>query len=201
MLRFIALLVVTFPALASTIGTAQISGFGTYTISGDASAYYANCPCNTDPASVASASASAFTLGPVRAGFLEITGIGDAEMGVASATIGSYSSGCHEFGCFPSLVATVPFTLGVPFQIDVDATATQRGAFMTGAATIDFHFSLAESFQGTPGAFVVIYQGTPATVPEPATFGAVGLGLLGLAKINAARRQGSHSTACRVVGL
>jgi hypothetical protein len=66
----------------------------------------------------------------------------------------------------------MPFTLGVPFDIDVSANAMILGP-VYGAGDINLQFSLFE----TTGASVVVLDAA-AAVPEPAMFTAVGLGLL-----------------------
>jgi hypothetical protein len=192
MQRTILLLIATLPAFASTITNATISGLGTTTISGSATAaYFSGGFGPPDPSSIsASAIANATTLGPVRSGFIEITGSGSGESGVGSGSVGGYSFGC-SFSCSPAndLNGTpLPFTLGVPFQIDVSAFAS---AFGEGSGNISFQFSVFESilipgFAPLPGASVAVFD--PPDVPEPATFAPLGVGLLSLVAIQFARR-------------
>ena len=170
----IALLFATLPAFAGTVTNAEIGGFGTYVISGSASAYYT--PGGTDPSTItATATADAITLGPERAGFLGITDEGANVFGHQDIFIGSFSVYCaNELACNPQ-VATVPFTLGVPFEIEVDAFASILGVDY-GSAGVTFQFSLYEvsTFNSSlPGAGVIVYDAS--SVPEPGTFALVGV--------------------------
>jgi hypothetical protein len=189
MRRIILLLIATLPAFASTITNATISGLGTNTISASATAAYFSGFGNSDPGSIsASALVNAMTLGPVRNGFIEITGSGSGDSGSGNGSVGSYSFGCG-FSCSPANDfngTPLPFTLGVPFQIDVGAFASLFGQ---GSGTISFQFSLFESFvpypgfAALPGASVAIFD--PPAVPEPAAIllGGTGLALLTLGRM------------------
>ena len=190
MRRLALLLIAALPAFSSTITNATLTGFETTTVSGSAIAFYFG-NTSLDPNSIfASAHATGLTLGPVRSGFIEITGSGFGEFGGGNGSIGGYSFGCTA-ACSPSnyLNGTpLPFTLGVPFQIDVSAFASSLG---TGSGNISFQFSLFESasfpgFAAFPGEKVVIYD--PPEAPEPATLMSVGLGLFSLATVYRRRR-------------
>ena len=181
--RVVAFLLAAMPALAIPITNASIAGFGAYTISASAQAYYYS-GIGTDPSSIfASAEATGLTLGPVRNGFIEITGNGAGSYGNGHGSVGAYTMACGEL-CSGMYGVPMLFTLGTPFEIDVSAAAEILGSTQ-GFGGIDFQFSLFESvtaFQGAqafPGAEVIIYD--PAAAPEPATFVIVGLTLLWLA--------------------
>jgi PEP-CTERM motif len=183
MRRLVTVLLATMPAFAGTVTNAAIGGFDTTTISGSANAYYIICgisPC-ADPNFIsASASAIATTLGPVRNGFIQFSGNGGGEFGSGSFSVGGYSFQCGEF-C-PINQNPLPFTLGVPFEVNVSANAHVLGG-IGGSGVISFQFSVFESilipgFSAVPGSKIVVFD--PPSVPEPATFIAVGLGLLSL---------------------
>jgi hypothetical protein len=199
MQKFIILLLATLPAFGTTITNAGLSGFGTTTISGNSIAFYTGVicfGCPPDPLSIsADAAVTALTLGPMRAGFIEVTGSGGGEFGNGSATIDGYHFKCGDVGCLPPFFSTPqPFTLGVPFALDVSAFAS-NGLGLAGSGGINFQFSLFESvvfpgFSPFPGASVIVYDAS--SVPEPATFSPVGVGLLWLAKMHFARRRTAH---------
>jgi len=191
MRRVITLLLATLPAFASTITSGQITGFGTTSVSASALVSYFGSSIG-DPSSISfSADANAETLGPIRSGFIEITGSGGGESGSGSGSVGGYSFGC-SFTCSPMgyLNGTpLPFTLGVPFQVDASAFANLLG---TGSGLINFQFSVFESvtipgFAAFPGEKVIVFD--PPAVPEPATFIPVGLGLILLTTVLATRRS------------
>jgi hypothetical protein len=197
MQRFIALLALAAPALGSVVTNAQISGFSTTEVSASAMAYYNPCGipsfCGSDPTFLsASADVTGLTLGAERSGFLEISGNGAGAYGTGRGSVGGYSFLCGEV-CPLGAPIVMPFTLGVPFAIDVSADAMILG-ITEGFGVIDFQFSLFESVvafagaQPVPGAGVIIYDPS-SSVPEPATFAAVALGLLGLV---ACRRQSAN---------
>jgi hypothetical protein len=117
-----------------------------------------------------SADVFAMTLGPVRSGYIVMTGNGSGEYGAGRVSVGNYSYLCGEVCPIPNGV-WMPFTLGVPFDIDVSADAMILGP-VYGAGDISVQFSLFE----TTGASVVVYDA--AAVPEPSMFTAVGWGLL-----------------------
>ena len=188
MKSLIALLIVGLPAMATPITNAGISGIGTTNVSASATAFYfGGCfLCPADPFSIsADASASLTTLGPVRAGFIEIFGFGGGEFGSGSGSVGGYSFGC-SFACSPGnyLNGTpLPFTLGVPFQVNVSAIAGFPAS--GGNGRMDFNFLLFESlepslegFHTQPGVSVTVFE--VSDLPEPATFAPVAMGLLGL---------------------
>ena len=163
MRRFIPLLFAALPAFANTIPGAEIDGFGTTVITGSAFAEYPS------PLSV-SASATAIT-GESGPGFLVISGGGGGEFGGGSASIGPYSWNCNDSGCLASGFTfgnLLPFTLGVPFQLDISAFASVLGSGSGGA---NFTFSVFEAVNLGPytvkGASVTITD--PPDVPEPAT--------------------------------
>ncbi len=172
MRRLIPLLLAALPAFANTITTAEISGFDTTVVTGAATVSYSDP--SGDPTIFASALATGSTLGLVRDGFIEITGHGSGNSGgTANGTVGAYHFGCTDSGCSPSNDFNgtwQPFTLGVPFQIDVSAFASSVG---WGSGDIQFHFSVFESITpipgcaARPGEAVTIYD--PPDVPEPAT--------------------------------
>ena len=190
MRRLIVLLVATSPAFANTfISPAGIGGFGTTIVSASAEVFYGNYS-PLDPLFLSTdASTGALTLGPLRNGFIEINGSGGGEFGNGSGSVGSYTFGCGQVTCSGILSgAPVPFELGVPFTISVSAFAAEIGMF-GGSGDISFQFSLFEVSPINPmlpGAAVTIVG--PLSLPEPATFAAVGLGLLGLAKLYRVRR-------------
>ncbi len=170
------LLLLALPALGGTVTDAWIGGLSTTSVTARADAYYNPCGiyCGAVPPSLfAAADVTAVTLGPVRSGFIEMTGNGSGEYGAGRVSIGNYSYLCGELCPIPEGV-WMPFTLGVPFDIDVSANAIILGP-VYGAGDISLQFSLFEN----TGASVVVYDAA-AAVPEPAMFTAVGLGLLGL---------------------
>jgi hypothetical protein len=176
MRRFGSLLLLALPALGGTVTDAWISGLATTSVAARADAYYNPCGiyCGSGDPNFISDSADAFamTLGPVRSGYIVMTGIGSGEYGAGRVSVGNYSFLCGEFCAIPNGV-WMPFTLGVPFDIDVSAEAMIQGPIY-GAGDITLQFSLFES----TGASVVVYDAAAAAVPEPAMFTAVGLGLL-----------------------
>lgn len=194
MQRFIALLALAGPALGTVVTNADISGVGTRVISASAEAFYVS-GVGADPGFIsASAEVTGSTLGLERPGFIEISGNGAGAYGVGKGSVGSYDFLCGEV-CPLGGSVTMPFTLGVPFTIDVSADAMILG-ITEGFGGIDFQFSLFESvvaFSGAPavpGASVTIYDPS-SSVPEPATFAAVALGLI---LITASSRRKSRTT-------
>lgn len=178
MRRLIPLLLAALPALASTITNAQIDGFGTNIVSGSAIAYYIGSIAG-DPLSISgSATATATTLGPVRDGFLEITGSGSGDFGGGTVSIGAYSFACDIYSCSPSANlngSALPFTLGVPFQVSIDAYAS---AFGPGSGAIQFQFSVFEKVDFGPFTFAgASVEVLDPQVPEPATILLCGGGL------------------------
>ena len=193
MKTLVALLLATLPAFAGTVTEAEVGpGFGS------ANAYYTPLSCCgglPDPDSIsASAEGTFMTSGPVVQGFLEVTGIGGAnEPGYADISIGSYNFECGTLGCIlPMSGLPLPFTLGVPFEISVSASAgyVNSETAEAGAGDVSFDFSLFESYAPYPGAAATVgaevetfeVTATPATVPEPATLLPVCLGLLWISK-------------------
>jgi len=183
MRRFIPLLFAALPAFANLVPGAEIDGFGTTVITGSALAQYPG------PLS-AGTSATAITAesGP---GFLIITGGGGGEFGGGSASIGPYSWNCNDSGCITSGFTfgdLLPFTLGVPFQVDVSAYASPLGS---GSGTANFTFSVFDEFNLGPytlkGASVTIND--PPDVPEPATILLSSGGLALLAVTRRVRRR------------
>jgi hypothetical protein len=176
MQRFAPLLLLALPALGGTVTDAWISGLPTTSVTARADAYYNPCTiycAGGDPYFISdSADAFAMTLGPVRSGYIVMTGIGSGEYGAGRVSVGNYSYLCGEVCAIPNGV-WMPFTLGVPFDIDVSADAMILGP-VYGAGDISLQFSLFES----TGASVVVYDAAVAAVPEPAMFMAVGLGLI-----------------------
>jgi len=188
MRSLIALLVAGLPALATPITNANIAGLGTANVSASAMAMYlgGNCfQCPADPFSIsASASAMVTTLGPMRAGLIEIFGFGGGEFGNGSGSVGEYSFSC-SFSCSPGSYLNgtlLPFTLGVPFQINVGAVAGHPDSGGNGQINFNFLlFELAPTLEGfgpLPGASVAVFD--VSAVPEPATLAPVALGLLWL---------------------
>lgn len=188
MRRLIALLVGALPVLASTITNAEID-FGATAVTGTATASYFG-DTSLDPGFLlASAHATAITLGPVRNGFIEITGGGGGESGGGgNVSIGGYSFACGSSGCSPAgnfSGADLPFTLGVPFSVDISAAASSLG---DGSGHINFQFSVFESidlgfpFQPFKGASVSVSD--PVDTPEPVAIllSGGGLALLALAR-------------------
>jgi len=184
MKRLLLLLLLAFPALASTITSASITGLGTTTVSAIAIAEYGPpCPaCGPDPGFIsASAHAAGRTLGPVRDGFIRIFGDGGVwNFGNASGSIGAYTFGCNNAFCTPVVTKGValPFTLGVPFSIGIEVSS-YAAAFGGSAAGITFSFSVFESlltpgFSAQAGEIVAIRA---ASNPEPATWLLMGSGL------------------------
>ena len=173
MRRLFILLLATLPAFASTVTSAEIDGFDTTVVTGTATVSYFG-DTSLDPSSIsASASDISMTLGPVRPGFIQIDGGGGGEFGGGNVTIGAYSFNCDSSGCSTpgyTFGDLLPFTLGVPFQVDISAFADSFG---TGSGNSYFDFSVFESvdlgFPSTPfaGASVLVYD--PPAVPEPAT--------------------------------
>lgn len=188
-MKLISLFALLLPCLApaAVISTARID-LGGFVTSTYALAEFVGNPADPDPASIfASADVLASTNGPVRPGFLEISGTGDAETSAYSLIrFGDFSFGCGGPGCFPDLGAGLlrPFTLGTPFQIHVEASANR---FMDGAAILDLQFALFESTvllpggRLSPGARVQVFDPPPGPdVPEPATCATLLLGGLAL---------------------
>jgi hypothetical protein len=180
MQRLIALLALAAPAFGTVITNAQISGVGTDVVSASAQAFYLG-GLGTDPGLIsASTQVTGSTFGPVRPGFIQISGNGAGAYGAGTGSIGSYNFLCGEV-CPLGAPVMMPFTLGVPFQIDVSADAMILG-MTQGFGGIDFQFSLFESLvvftgaQPITGARVLIEDPSTA-VPEPATVAAVALGL------------------------
>ena len=173
MRRLFILFLATLPAFASTFTSAEIDGFDTTVVTGIATASYFG-DTSLDPSSISvSTLASAITLGPVRPGFIEILGSGTSESGGGTVTIGGYSFNCSDFGCAPQSdihQADLPFTLGVPFQVNISAFANSLN---DGSSIINFKFSLFESvdlgfpFAPFKGESVLVYD--PPAVPEPTT--------------------------------
>jgi hypothetical protein len=176
MQRFGPLLLLALPALGGTVTDAWISVLPTTSVTARADAYYNPCGiyCGSgDPNLIfASADVFAMTLGPVRSGYIEMTGNGAGEYGAGRVSVGNYSYLCGELCPIPNGV-WMPFTLGVPFDIDVSADAMILGPIY-GAGDISLQFSLFEN----TGASVVVYDAAAVAVPEPAMFTAVGLGLI-----------------------
>src|SRR5207244_1514162 len=154
--------------LATPITNAGIAGLGSNNVSASAMALYfgGSCfQCPADPFSIsADASATVTTLGPVRAGFIEIFGFGSGEFGNGSGSVGGYSFSC-SLACTPGnyLDGTpMPFTLGVPFEVNVSAFASFPNS--GGSGQINFNFILFESvkpFEGfgpIPGGSVTVFD-------------------------------------------
>lgn len=188
-----ALLALTSVASAGYITNAQISGFGTTTITGHAEVDAIFDIVPFAPSASARAAVLAFTAGPMRDGFLEIRGDGFASTGGgSSAVIDGQAFSCLEL-CFPPLNgAPRAFTLGVPFEIQATASATTLGppdSPRPGTAFIDFRFSLFEALQigsvTVPGAPVIV-----SAIPEPSTWMLVGLSVVGLARFRTRSRHG-----------
>jgi hypothetical protein len=128
------------------------------------------------------------TPGPERAGILEEQWLpvwsgnpGDFE-GAATYTIGNYSGGCGGGGN-PNCTgptpksSPIPFELGTAFTFDswnwLEAGTSQGNS--AGYAGIDLQLRFLEADGLTP----VIAIDRTESLPEPATFALIGLGLLG----------------------
>jgi hypothetical protein len=143
---------------------AEIDGLGTTVITGNAFAQHPS------PLSVnASVTAIAAASGP---GFIVISGGGGGEFGGGSASIGPYSWNCNDSGCVTSgfhFGDLLPFTLGVPFQVNISAFGSPVG---NGSGTANFTFSAFEAINLGPftikGSSVSV-TATDPQVPEPAT--------------------------------
>jgi len=182
MRRFIPLLLAALPAFANLIPGAEIDGFGTTVITGSAFAEYPS-PLSVNTSNTAITDGSGL-------GFLIINGGGGGESGGGSASIGPYSWNCTDSGCITSgftFGKALPFTLGIPFQVDISASAF---AVESGTGTANFTFSAYEAvIQGSnafPGESVTITD--PPSVPEPATILLFGGGLALLAVTRRIRR-------------
>jgi hypothetical protein len=119
-------------------------------------------------------------------------GGGDAIVSFFQASWG----GGQCVGCFPA--GYVPFFLGSPFPLAVDAFA--YAPLSTGPGTVSSFGSASVSFQlfeqdasGQPGAAVEAFQ-----LPEPGSFGMIALGIACLL-LYCARRRGTGLTSHRAI--
>jgi hypothetical protein len=173
-ITLVALFYAALPALAGTVTNAQISGLGGTTVFASANAYYSPFATASDPSLIsASADVTAVTLGLVRSGFIEVSGwipnLFEPPGGANGQINGDFIANL--------LPSPQPFTLGVPFQIDVSAFAGWLGAngpTEVGSGQITFQFSLYENVGGLPGFQPIIVYDASA-VPEPWTFALVGV--------------------------
>lgn len=204
--KLIIFLFVTLSGFADVITSRSLNGIGTTTVTGSAMVSYFGNTTNDPGSTTISAEIEAITLGPIRPGFLEISGGGGGEFGNATVRVGGYGSICGEL-CSAALIGSsfpIPFTLGVPFEISVSAFAT---TFQHGSGEISFQFSLFEDFillpplapglppQEIPGVGNNVAILAASSVPEPAILLPMGMGLLCLMKIHAARRTKARRSA------
>jgi hypothetical protein len=147
------------------------------------------------------------TNGAVRPGFIQIAALSDvtaASAGTAflGITIGDYHCTmgpgaplCNLWGGNSSS-AYLPFTLGAPFDIVLQASYAAWGTYGFASAMGSIQFSLYEatSMPGNPaftypGSAVIVHD-PPLATPEPATLGLVGgaLALAALARRKTVRR-------------
>lgn len=129
-------------------------------------------------------------------GFLSFSLLGDAETDPSFEVNGVTEGGCGEIGCDPAN-GTIPITLGVPFQISVEADAEYApvGCCFEGSyieATIQVYQAVNVAPVGV--AIADEYQ----TISEAPEIGTSGLVLVGLALV--ALKRASVWTFCRPSG-
>ena len=193
--RWLAPLIVSLPIFANTFTSADISGFGTNTITATAVVSYLGADFGDPSTLETSQQLIGTTVGPLRWGIIELTASGTSEFGGGTADVGEYSFGCAPIGCYPVGFVNgspFPFLLGAPFEVNVTTFASNNIGM--GSAEMSFQFSLFEavSIPGfampVPGASVTIFDPPPGSIPEPATFASFSLGLLSLTIVHRARR-------------
>jgi hypothetical protein len=130
----------------------------------------------------------AFTLGPVRPGFAEIT-IGRTSNGIHLLEVALDNLSCNEPGLDCVVQETVPILLGTPMtvtfriQAAIEFNPEAPSAIADGRALIQI-----EGVRDASGNPVPIYAAT--ALPEPAGLASIGLALIGGAYIIRRRTKG-----------
>jgi hypothetical protein len=154
-----------------------ITGMGSYGVVATALAYYNPPGIGSLPSSgcLVTASDQLVATGS-GTGFLAFSLMGDAESDPSFYVNGIFEGRCSGFGCNPSS-GMIPVTLGIPFDISVDAIATYSPVgCCTSSNIIQATIQVYDSGQ----QLQTISDFVAASVPEP---GAGWLALFGLAAL------------------
>ncbi len=123
----------------------------------------------------------ATTPGPVRPGvvYYSVATDGDSGAGAFFNAVASISglARCFGMSCFQKGQGGVHITLGVPFEVTLDASAGADSTYgdYTGAGAVA---DLAITFFDSSGAHVPIVPAPEVTIPEPSQLGYMGVVLL-----------------------
>jgi hypothetical protein len=129
----------------------------------------------------------AFTLGPVRPGFADVTIARDSNGEGAQAALDNLSCDAPGLSCV--VQETVPILLGTPMTVTfsihsaIEFNAEAPGYFAEGNAEI-----LIQGVRDASGNPVPIYAAT--AVPEPTGLASIGLALIGGAYVIRCRTKG-----------